>query len=236
MINKVVVAAAGRGTRMLELSEDKPKHLIEVNGKSFLTYILDNLLLAGFKDITLVVGYQSNLIEDFLKNNKYNVKIINQFECFNFEEKNGTAVPLMCIKDIAEQFLYLAGDNYYSVEDLKALNTDDNFSYVSGVENSHPENFGVLVSEGEYLKEIVEKPKLPVGNLVNASLYKFTPEIFDKLAQIEKSPRGEYEITDAVSLLAKEKKVKVNKITGFWMDFGKPEDIKKLEDFLNGIN
>ncbi len=244
MVNKVVICAAGKGTRMGELSQDKPKHLIEVNGKPFLAYVLDNLLEAGYKDITLIVGYQGQSIEEFLKEYKYNVKVINQFEFFNFNEKNGTAVPLMCVKDINEQFLYVSGDNYYSAEDLKAINIDDEFSYVSGIENEHPENFGVLVADGEFLTKIVEKPlqlgsgraKEFFGNLINVSMYKFTPEIFDKLGQIEKSPRGEYEITDAVSLLAKEKGVKINKINGFWMDFGRPEDVKKLEYFLNGNN
>ena len=64
-------------------------------------------------------------------------------------------------------------------------------------------------------------------------MYKFTPEIFDKIFQIEKSSRGEYEITDAISLLAKEKKVKVKKLNDFWMDFGRPEDIIKISRFLN---
>ena len=59
MINKVVVAAAGQGTRMLELSKDKPKHLIEVKNRPFLAYVLDRLVIAGYKDIILVVGFKS---------------------------------------------------------------------------------------------------------------------------------------------------------------------------------
>ncbi|MFA5948578.1 MAG: sugar phosphate nucleotidyltransferase, partial [Candidatus Gracilibacteria bacterium] len=72
-----------------------------------------------------------------------------------------------------------------------------------------------------------------VGNLINTSLYKFTPEIFKTVFKIEKSQRGEYEVTDAISLLAKEKKVKIKKINDFWMDFGRPEDIEKMSNFLN---
>lgn len=242
-IKKVVIAAAGKGTRMLDLSKDKSKHLIEVNGKPFLAYLLDNLFLAGYRDITIVGGYMGETMNKFVKNymvpelsSEFKINFVDQFEHFNFEKKNGTAVPLMCVKAVAEQFLYMSGDNFYSVEDLKAINIDDGFNYVSGVESEHPENFGVLVGDGALLTEIVEKPQSYVGNLVNVSLYKFTPEIFEKINQIEKSPRGEYEITDAVSLLAKEKKVKINKIKGFWMDFGKPEDIEKLSNFLNGDN
>jgi len=238
-IKKVVIAAAGKGTRMLDLSKDKPKHLIEVNGKPFLSYLLDNLYFAGYRDITLVAGYMYEKMEDFSNNytppqqGGLEIKIVNQFD---FSDKNGTACPLMSVKNIKEQFIYISGDNYYSVEDLKAINIEDDFNYVSGIESIAPENFGVLVSEGEFLTGIVEKPKEFIGNMVNVSLYKFTPEIFEKINKIEKSPRGEYEITDAVSMLAQDHKVKINKIRGFWMDFGKPEDVDKLETFVNGNN
>jgi len=232
-VKKVVIAAAGQGTRMKELSKEKSKHLIEVNKRPFLSYLLDNLMEAGYKDITLVVGYESDLMEQFLKDYGYNAKVINQFEILGPKEKiYGTACPLMCIKDINEPFLYICGDNFYSVEDLKEMNVDDDYNYVAGLKNEHPESFGVLIPDGEFLKEIIEKPKEFIGDLINTSLYKFTPEIFEKVLQIEKSPRGEYEVTDAVSLLAKERKVKIKRMNDFWMDFGKPEDIEKFSDFL----
>jgi bifunctional UDP-N-acetylglucosamine pyrophosphorylase/glucosamine-1-phosphate N-acetyltransferase len=239
-IKKVVIAAAGQGTRMLDLSKDKPKHLIEVNGRPFLAYVLDNLFMAGYSDITLVGGYMNDLMENFEKNysppgeEEFNIKFVNQYEILGPKEKiYGTACPLMCVKDvIKEQFLFIGGDNLFSINDLKEMNADDNFNYIAGLTHKNPENYGVLVADGEYLEKIVEKPKEFVGNLINAGLYKFTPEIFDKISEIKKSPRGEYEITDAVSLLAKDKKVKIKQIKDYWYDFGKPEDIEKLAEFL----
>ena len=71
-----------------------------------------------------------------------------------------------------------------------------------------------------------------MGNIINTGPFKFTPEVFKKLPLIQKSSRGEYEITDIISLLAREKKVKVKKIEDYWIDFGKPEDIEKLAEFL----
>lgn len=245
MIKKVVVAAAGQGTRMLELSKDKSKHLIEVEKRPFLAYLLDNILKAGYREIILVVGYREDMIREFLKNYKFDkvdldTKIINQFDVLGPKEKEyGTACPIKCVKDLIknENFISLCGDNFYTVEDLKLMNIDDNYNYVAGVSNEHPEKFGVLIEDGDdFLDEIVEKPKKFVGNLINTSLYKFTPEIFEKVFRIEKSERGEYEITDAISLLAKEKKVKVKKMNDFWMDFGRPEDIEKLSKFLDGSN
>lgn len=242
-IKKVVISAAGQGTRMLELSKDKSKHLIEVKNRPFLAYLLDNILEAGYTDIMLVVGFREDMIKDFLKtykfNGSYSIETINQFEVLGPKEKEyGTACPLKCVKDFMgnEQFISLVGDNFYSIEDLKSININDEYNYVGGLKNDHPEKFGVLITEGEFLDKIIEKPQNFVGDLINTSLYKFTPEVFEKLPLIEKSPRGEYEITDVISLLAKEKKVKVKILKDNWMDFGRPEDIEKFSEFLKDTN
>ena len=234
-IKTVVIAAAGQGTRMKELTKDKSKHLIEVNEKPFLAYVLDNLIAAGFEEFILVVGFSSNLMEQFLKDYGYKAKVVNQFDILGPKEKMyGTACPLMCVKDIVgdKQFVSIYGDNLYSIADLKKMQNEDEYSYVAGLVNDYPEKYGVLITDGDLLEEIIEKPKEYVGNLINTGLYKFTPEVFEKLPLIEKSSRGEYELTDVISLLAKEGKVKVIKMQDGWMDFGNPDDIEKCSKFL----
>ena len=57
-IKKVVIAAAGQGTRMLHLTKEKSKHLIMVKKRPFLAYLLDNLFLAGYRDLMLVTGFK----------------------------------------------------------------------------------------------------------------------------------------------------------------------------------
>lgn len=234
-IKKVVIAAAGQGIRMLHLTKNKSKHLIKVCQKPFLTYLLDNLLKAGYKDLILVVGYGEELMRKFLKEHKYKAVIISQFEILGPKEKiYGTACPLMCVKDIIgkNQFIYLCGDNLYSVRDLKAMNIRSNFNYIAGIEHKNPEKYGVLIEKNGFLEKVVEKPKEFIGNTINAGLYKFNPEIFEKVSKIKKSLRGEYEITDAINLLAEEKKMKVQKIKDYWLDFGGPADIIKLSRFF----
>ena len=246
MIKKVVIAAAGQGTRMLELSSDKSKHLICVQKRPFLAYLLDNLIMAGYIDIVLVVGFKKELMEEFSKKylskkdkskkGKIKIQIIDQHEILGPKEKEyGTACPVKCVKDIVgtQGFVYVFGDNLFSARDLRAMNIDDEFCYIAGLKQERPEKYGVLI-EGpdDFLERIIEKPKEFMGNLINAGLYKFTPEIFDKISEIKKSSRGEYEITDAISLLAKEKRVKIKKIKDCWHDFGNPEDIEKLSKFI----
>lgn len=247
MIEKVVVAAAGQGTRMLHLTNNKPKHLINVQQRPFLSYVLDNLLEAGYREIILVVGYKEELIKNFLeeyknclkKDNGCKIDVVSQYEILGSKEKEyGTACPIKCVKNFVKgsDFVYVNGDNLYSVEDLKAMRIDDDYNYVAGLIHDHPEKYGVLITDEGFLKEIKEKPKEFYGNLINTGMYKFTPEIFEKLSLIKKSPRGEYEITDVISLLAKEKKVKVITIKDYWLDFGNPGDIIRLSNFLKNGN
>jgi tRNA threonylcarbamoyl adenosine modification protein (Sua5/YciO/YrdC/YwlC family) len=249
MIKKVVIAAAGQGTRMLHLTKGKPKSLIKVKKRPFLAYLLDNLFLAGYRDLILVVGYKEELIKEFLEEYKpplkslresqYKIKMVSQYEILGPKNKiYGTACPLMCVKDIVKnsQFIYLCGDNLYSARDLKAImGANGKYNYLAAVYNKNPEKYGVLAVEEKFLKKIIEKPKNFFGNLINTGLYKFTPEVFEKLRKIRKSSRGEYEITDVVNLLAKEKKVKVKIIKDYWLDFGNPADVIKVSYFLKSF-
>ncbi len=237
MINKVVVAAAGRGTRMLHLSQEKPKHLIEINGHPFLYYLLKNLKEAGFIEAVMVIGYKKEIMEKFLRtyDGEFKITIVNQFDILG--DKYGTLCPVEVVKDIIrkdESFITVYGDNLYSVKDLKKFFIDDDFNYISGLRHPEPQKYGVLIRDGEdYLDKIIEKPTTFVGNLINTGLYKFTPSIFKKLPLISKSSRGEFELTDAINLLAKEKRVKIKEIEDFWLDFGKPEDVQTIGEFLN---
>jgi len=91
-----------------------------------------------------------------------------------------------------------------------------------------------LIRNGEdYLEKIIEKPTTYVGDLINTGLYKFTPSVFKRLPRISKSIRGEFEITDVINLLAKEKRVKIREIEDYWLDFGRPEDVQTISEFLN---
>ena len=264
---KVVIAAAGQGVRMLHLTKNKSKHLINVFKKPFLAYLLDNLRKAGYKEIILVVGYRADLMEKFLKEYNYKATLVNQFEILGGREKEyGTLCPIKCVKDIVgkENFLAIYGDNFFSTKTLKAFNINDNYNYIGASFHPHPEKYGVLIEENGFLKEIVEKPtrlktdldgggrrsdtserqsqygsrenRLRANILINAGIYKFTPEIFAKIPQVSLSPRGEYELTDAVNLLAKEKKVKIKKIPDKRFELGNPADIIRFARFLKGEN
>lgn len=228
---KVVILAAGKGTRMLPLTEKVPKVLIPINGKPFLKYVLENLQKAGYTEFAIVVGYLREKIKEFLEKNDIKATLIEQ------KEQLGTGDAVLQAEKFVgnEDFLVLGGDNLWSAEDFKEFNKEDEFNYISGVEVEDAQGYGVLITKGDLLKEIKEKPQENFGNLINAGLYKFKPEIFEKLKEIESSPRGELELTDAISELAKEGEVKVLKAR-WWLDLGNKEDIAKVEEFLKWLN
>src|SRR5579863_1570277 len=160
MIKKVVVSAAGHGTRMLQLSENKPKHLIEIKSKPFLAYLLDNIFTAGYQEVVLIVGYKQDVMREFVEQYRFGgeprkITVVSQFEKLGPKEAGtyGTACPLMCVEDLVkgEQFVSLVGDNMYSANDLRAMNIDDEYNYVGGLRHQTPEKFGVLLTDGEML-------------------------------------------------------------------------------------
>ncbi len=244
MINKIVVLAAGKGTRMLNYSKNQPKHLINIGDKPFLYYHFNNLKQAGFSEIIVVVGYKKEKMEEFAKQygNEFNLKLINQYEKIG-TKKYGTACPVEAVKDIIgeENFIVVNGDDLFAINDLKEIKKlNDNFCYASGLKDNHPEYYGIFKMQNNYLKKIIEKPKpnidfdakQPKKYLINAGLYKFTPEIFKAIKNIKKSSRGEYELTDAISILAQKQKVKIFPIINHRLTFSNPDDIKKMEKFL----
>jgi len=98
-----------------------------------------------------------------------------------------------------------------------------------------PSKYGVLLYDQDmFLKKIIEKPKVDVGShIINTGLMKFTSEIFLALERVRPNPEtGEYYLVDALTDLAREKKVKVTILEDYWLDFGKPEDVQILSQFL----
>lgn len=223
---KALVLAAGKGIRMMPLTLETPKVLLNVAGKPFLHYVLTNLREAGFKDedIYVMVCYKKEKIEEFVNETGFNVKLIDQGEILG----TGHAV-LKAERWIKENFVVVMGDNLYSASDINRISAVNEFCYIGAFESSHPQDYGVLELDGNKLVSLDEKPENPKSNLVNTGLYKFTPEIFGVLKTLKKSSRGEYEITDAFNKLALGGKIKVIKIKDYWIDMSTKSSLPEVE-------
>ena len=234
----IVIAAAGKGTRMKELSLAKPKHLIEVAAKPFLYYLLKHIYESGIHRVIIVIGHLSAEFDKFIS--QYDaefpgLEIVNQYAMVG-QDRYGSLMPLLAVRHLVATapFLMVNGDHLYSVSDLEFFKkADQAYNYVAATTVTEPSKFGTLVIDSEnFLVRIEEKVLRPATNLINAGLYSLQPEIFSAADQVKLSPRGEYEITDAITILAQQKKVKIVQLKDYWLDFGRPDDIKVAEDII----
>jgi UDP-N-acetylglucosamine diphosphorylase / glucose-1-phosphate thymidylyltransferase / UDP-N-acetylgalactosamine diphosphorylase / glucosamine-1-phosphate N-acetyltransferase / galactosamine-1-phosphate N-acetyltransferase len=125
--------------------------------------------------------------------------------------------------------LVLNGDDLYLREDIKKCLSKNPCILVKEVEN--PENYGQILTDGEKVKEIVEKPKKEVSNLINVGCYNINRSFFEK--EIKKSTRGEYEIVDFLRYYIKEKNSLYFVVAKNWMPVTYPWSIlEAVEDLL----
>ncbi|MGB0756908.1 MAG: nucleotidyltransferase family protein [Patescibacteria group bacterium] len=239
MIKKVVVLAAGRGTRMKELGEHTPKPLIPVLGKPFLHFLLTNLTKAGFEEVIMVTGHLSDQVEQFMQESKElfpKFQTINQFEIMG-EDKYGTLVPLLAAKEVlnGDPFVVVNGDNLFSLQDLQKMGQGANgYHLVAGIRKENPVQYGTLVPQEDHmLLRIDEKVPEPESNIINAGAYTFLPEVFEVVGNVQpNTTNGEYYITEALTQLTDRSGVKIMELEDYWLDFGKPEDIPVVESFI----
>jgi UDP-N-acetylglucosamine diphosphorylase / glucose-1-phosphate thymidylyltransferase / UDP-N-acetylgalactosamine diphosphorylase / glucosamine-1-phosphate N-acetyltransferase / galactosamine-1-phosphate N-acetyltransferase len=232
-IARAVLLAAGRGTRMRDLTEALPKPMLEVRGKPVLQHIVEGLRDTGLTNLLIVVGWRADAVKEFFGDgSKLGVSI--QYETQTVQDGTGRVVALARDFVGGDPFVLSYGDilvaprNYGKICD--ALNGAE---AVISVKRSDDVSQGgaVFVNETFELTDLLEKPKPgePTSPWYNAGIYAFRPSIFAYIAKLRPSPRGEYELTDAVRDLALAgKKVQALEIAGDWEDVRDPEILARL--------
>jgi dTDP-glucose pyrophosphorylase len=232
-IDKAVVLAAGRGTRMRELTVDFPKPMIEVRGKPVLQHIIEGLRDAGVSRFVIIVGYHAEMVRNFFADGRrHNVDI--EYVTQTVQDGTGRVVNLARSFVSDSPFILSYGDilissiNYKLVVDLP----DDCEAIITVTRGEDVSKGGaVLVNEQMELVDLREKPKPgePTSPWYNAGLYAFRPSIFEFIARLKPSLRGEYELTDAIRDLAQSgNKVQALELSGEWADVRDPEVLAKL--------
>jgi len=237
MIERGVILAAGRGTRMRELTASLPKPMIEVRGKPVLQHILEGLRNAGIRDCLIVVGYHADAVRDFFGDgSRYNVAI--HYKTQTVQDGTGRVVELAHDFVSERPFILAYGDILVEPANHKRLvDLADDVEAMLTVTRGEDVGKGgaVFVNEGMEVLDILEKSDTWSGlsehavPFYNAGLYAFRPSIFEFTAKLKPSPRGEYELTDAIRDLAQSgKKVKALELTGEWADVRDPEILVRL--------
>jgi dTDP-glucose pyrophosphorylase len=232
-ITKGVLLAAGRGTRMRELTAELPKPMLRVRGKPVLQHIVEGLREAGLTDFLIVVGWRAEVVKEFFGDgSKLGVRIDYATQI----EQDGTGKVVELARGFAgrEPFVLSYGDILITTENYpRVCAALGGAEAVVSVKRSDDVSQGgaVFVNDKFELTDLREKPKPgePTSPWYNAGVYAFRPGIFDFIARLERSPRGEYELTDAIRNLALAgKKVQALELIGDWADVRDPEILERL--------
>ena len=214
---KAVVLAAGEGTRLRPLTEDKPKGMVEVDDTPLLTHCFEQLADLGAEEFVVVVGYMKEVIIEHYGDSFEGIPITYAHQ----REQSGLAHALLTVEEyIDDDFMLMLGDNVFNAAFL-----------VEEVPWEEAGRYGVCETNayGE-ITDVVEKPDEPTSNLVMTGFYTFTPEIFHACHLVQPSNRGEYEISEAIDLLIRSgRTIDAIQIDGWRIDVGYPEDRDEAE-------
>jgi NDP-sugar pyrophosphorylase family protein len=191
-----IILAAGKGTRLRPHTDATPKPLLPVQGRPILDWIIG--ALPKVDRLVVVVNYLAGQIEDYLAKQTH----VRNWTTVRQDVPRGTGDALMSCKGMvtADKVMVLNGDDLIGRADLANLAAVPMGILAHAVDE--PKSYGIIFRNPDgTLKEVVEKPEgLTPPQLANIGGYVFPRAVFDLTLPL--SPRGEYEITDAVSQLA----------------------------------
>lgn len=227
---QAVILAAGRGTRMKELTQAKPKALLEVTGRPLMQYTLD-ALPDTIDEVVIIVGYLGGMIHDRFGGEYYGKRLLYVEQ----EELNGTAGALWRAKDILkERFLVVGGDDMYAPEDLARMAGEKNWAML--VEKTDPIREGgkIVTDKKGRIIDIVEGAHGGPG-LVNTSVYELDTRIFSCPLVPKAAGSPEFGLPQTMLAAADKLKISLEAVTATsWIQISTPEDLKKAEQILTG--
>ena len=242
MINKGIILAGGLGTRMSPLTKAVNKQLLPLYDKPLLYYPLSILMLAGIKEILIIVNRGQ----------------LHQFKKI-LPEKNNLGIKLTYAEQNKPGGLpqaFIIGEKFIKKDNV-ALILGDNFFYGQNLTNKliecrklkngariflHPVNnpklYGVaVVDKKDKITELAEKPKKPKTNLAVTGLYFFDNKVISLSKKLKPSKRKEIEIIDLLIKYKNNKKLKADYLGrgGVWLDTGSVDDFYNASDFISTI-
>lgn len=242
MINKGIILAGGMGTRMSPLTKAVNKQLLPLYDKPLIYYPLSVLMLAGIRNILIIVnkGQLGQFKKILPEKNNLGLKI-------SYKEQNKP-------KGLPDAFLL--GEKFIS-DDKVALILGDNFFYGQSLTSKlkkntklkngasvflhpvkNPNSYGVAsINSKSKIIKIVEKPKKTKSNLAVTGLYFFDNNVVKLSKKLKPSKRQELEITDLLNLYRKKGKLNAEMIGrgGVWLDTGNIKDYYNASNFISTI-
>ena len=208
---KAIILSSGKGTRMMPLTKDMPKPMLEVNGVPLIAHKIKLLEDASINEIFINVAYKKDVITSYIKSLNKNIHLIDEGD-----EPLGTAAGIRNIvsqlKD--ESFIVINSDIWtdYPLDQLKELNLNDNLAHI------------VLIETPDYLAGDfdINGDAITTGKkYVFSGIGKYHTELFKK-----------YNDKDLGDILRAEEKISFSIYDRQWMDIGTPERLKQIKELM----
>jgi glucose-1-phosphate thymidylyltransferase len=240
-VPKGLICAGGTATRLQELTRVTNKHLLPVGRWPMVYYPLQLLQHAGVSEVLLVTGQQhAGDFIDLLGDGRVRARATDE-PLFDLDltykvqvEPGGIAQVVGMARDFArgDRLVVCLGDNIFEhahAATIRAWAEEGDGALVFAKDVPDPENFGVVVYDGDgTVTDVVEKAgrvdmrySEPPSSDAIVGLYCYPPDVFEIIDGLEPSSRGELEITDVNRVYARQGRLKVERVEGWWHDGGK---------------
>jgi glucose-1-phosphate thymidylyltransferase len=226
---KGLVLCGGKGSRLRPLTYTGAKQMVPIANKPIVFYAIEQLVEAGITDISIIITPETGdqIRASAGDGGRFGARLnyITQLQPGGIAQAIGMAREAM--GDAA--FVVYLGDNFLTegiVPFVQAFDASDADATIVLKQVPDAREFGVAEFDGERLVRVVEKPPVPPSDLAVIGIYMFTPRVFEAIAEIKPSARGELEITDTIQwLLDRGSEVRAEVVAGEWIDTGKHDDL-----------
>ena len=211
MSTQSIILAAGKGTRLAPITNTRSKGMLPILGKPFLERIIRGMLSSGLRNFILVVNPEDHEFRQYFQK-EFSLDVQIQF--IDQDRQLGTAHALrLAAPHITGDFFLSACDSLVPEGEMNLLVStwsqspgSQGLLSLERIPQKDADKTGIVTLEGDKVSGIVEKP-LPAeapSNISSTPLYAFSSRILDYLPQVPVSPRGEYELQDAIQMMIDE--------------------------------
>ncbi len=235
---QAVIPAAGEGTRLGELADERPKGLVEVAGRPLLSYAFDTVQSIGATHLLVVIGHHGEAIIEHFGDSFEELPITYVHQ----RERRGLAHAVcLTASYIDGPFMIHNGDNIIQTELQQVIDrgqeeTVDGVMLVDSVSEEAASSTGVISLRADgTIAGMVEKPEHPPSKLVSTGFFVLPQAIFHACALVQPGPTGERELSTAIDLLARAgyhlEPMEIDE--GWRLNVNTPADIERAESLLD---
>jgi glucose-1-phosphate thymidylyltransferase len=230
---KAIIPAAGIGSRLRPHTHTAPKALLHVAGKPIIGHIIDELLAYNIREFVIIIGFLGEMITEYVNANYPNIEVsfVEQKELKGL----GWAIHLSLKHVENDPVLIILGDTIFDINLEDVLKSEYDSLGIKTVDD--PRRFGIVETSGKYITRLIEKPEQPTSNKALVGIYYIKSiDLFKnclgELIEKEIKSKGEFQLTDALSLMLE----KGCRLTTFavdgWYDCGKKETLLETNRYL----